>query len=295
MDNSLVILVILVISVISVILVNKSSFKEVDNFIAVTYENESKNKNTHNLIKMFKKNNFKYEVLGNGYSWSGWYGRLREYLNYLQRLDPETYVLVCDGRDVLINEDYSTFIKKAKIEYSLNKNKIIIGTEPGCCTPLNKGKYYPNNPKNKNIPVPFFPTIQSNNIIKLYTEYMDSKSSNSSFPYLNFGLLFGKAKDLANLFLLMKIEPGDDDQSLVYKIYYEHPELLNPDYNQLIFSNAAHLNTAHIPDNMKNQPLCFYKWNGKKFENTITNSTPSIIQTPGKNWDCYNELLTKLL
>jgi len=36
--------------------------------------------------------------LGCGEKWNGWYGRLNSYNNYIKKLNPDKYVLICDGR-----------------------------------------------------------------------------------------------------------------------------------------------------------------------------------------------------
>ena len=69
---------------------------------------------------------------------------------------------------------------------------------------------------------------------------------------------------------------------------------------QELFSNAGHYmgSNDYTPGkNKKNIDLCYYNWdnNNNLFYNTITNTYPSIIQTPGKNWDCYKFLAKKLI
>jgi uncharacterized protein YxeA len=266
--------------IILIIIINfkKSSFTNNNDFIAITYENDASEKNTNNLIRMFEKNGYNYKVLGNGEKWDGWYGRLNAYNNYIKTLDPGTYILLCDGRDVIVNENYRTFINKAINMYE--ETKIIIGTEQQCCTPLNNDVYRAKSIK------------EGENVEKIYKQYMKEKGlekSDKDFYHLNFGMMFGKASDFINLFKLMDIKPGNDDQSLAYKLYYENPDLFLPDYNQELLSNAAHKWGFFSLNN-----TCFFNWSGNRWINTITSTTPSIIQTPGKNWDCYNKLLNKL-
>ena len=264
--------------IILIIIINfkKSSFTNNNDFIAITYENDASEKNTNNLLRMFEKNGYNYKVLGNGEKWDGWYGRLNAYNNYIKTLDPETYILLCDGRDVIVNENYTTFINKA---INMYEDRIIIGTERKCCTETKDDVYRAKSIK------------KGENLEEIYKQFMKEKAlqkSNKDFYYLNFGMMFGKASDFINLFKLMDIKPGQDDQSLTYKLYYEHPELFSPDYNQELLSNADNRGIFYLKDK------CFFKWNGYNWDNYITNTTPSIIQTPGKRWNCYNKLLNKI-
>jgi hypothetical protein len=275
--------IIILIIIILFYLKYKTNFTDEVSFLAITYENEINNKNTLNLLKMFENNNYKYKLLGSGDIWDGWYGRLNSYLSFIKTIpDKDTFILICDGRDVIVNQEYSIFIKKALDIW--NNGKIIIGTEKPCCTLLNNPGYISNNINTTDLTPLKLKSIYKNNMEKRST-------SNSKFDYLNFGMLFGKCKDFIYLFELMDIKPGQDDQSLVYKIYYDHPELFTPDFNQTLFSNASHRDNNEYK-NAKDSELCFYEMKNGSIYNIKTNTIPSLIQTPGKNWDCYNKLLS---
>ncbi len=262
---------------------NKSSFSEI-NFLAVTYETDSNDVQVNNLKRMFKKNGYNYKVLGNGEKWNSWYGRALSYIKFLKSIDPNTYILLCDGRDVVINQNFQKFYTKALFIRNKYGNKIIVGTEEGCCTGNNDPVYRSSKINKNNDPFP------------IYMNFMKSKAT-SSLPYLNFGMLYGKASELLNMFNLLNIKKGEDDQALLYKVYYDHPELFYLDFSQDLFSNASHNQNkySYTPINKSNEELCFFKWNGNEFQNTKTNSFPSIIQTPGKNWHCYRMLAEKLI
>ena len=288
--NILLILLFILIIFLAIILCSmKSSFKgTLDNFVAVTYENAD-DPQTKNLIHQFEKLNYNYKILGYGENWDGWYGRAMSYINYLKTLPPEIYVLLCDGRDVLINQDYNTFISKALEIRDKNNNKIIVGTEEGCCMGSLNSVY---KAKNINENIDFIDLY-----MKQQKENSLSKKIKNKFYYINFGLLFGKASQLLDLFYLLNIQPGNDDQALLHKIYYENPDLLFLDHNHELFSNASHELKGFRVDISKKSNLCYYKWDQSKymFLNTITNTYPSILQTPGKNWGCYKYLASKLL
>ena len=256
------------------------------NLIAITYDTDTHNNEVNNLTKMFQKNNYKYKVLGNGDVWNGWYGRSQAYITYMNTLDNNKYVILCDGRDVVVNCSSHIFLQTAFKLREKNGDKIIVGTEKGCCTGDLNNIYRANN-----IP---------NNITNFQELYMEQQRQNSAkynnykFDYINFGLMFGKVDEFKNLFNVLNIQPDQDDQALLHKHYYENPDLLYLDHNQELFSNSSYnYNRFDKPgDN-----LCYYEWDNefKAFKNMISNTIPCIIHVPAKNWECYNSLIDKLL
>jgi hypothetical protein len=237
---------------------------------------------------MFEKNNYNYKLIGNGEKWTSWYGRALGYMSYLKTLPPDTYVLLCDGRDVLINENSKTFLNKALMLRQKNNNQIIIGTEPGCCTGNSSAPYKAYNIRPGEDFIAKYMKQQQDNA--------KSKNVTNNFYYINFGLLFGTANQLYNFIQMLDIKPGLDDQALAHKIYYEHPDLLFLDHNHELFSNASHINFGRVIIKATDN-LCYFKWDPStnSFMNNVTNTHPSIIQTPGKNWNCYKYLIKKLL
>jgi len=294
------IIILLVISIIIYSLYNnknnfnftKSSFNNKIDFMVVSYETDKDDIHVDNLTRMLQKNNYNYKVLGNGEKWRSWYGRALAYEKYLDQLPPDTYVLLCDGRDVLINEDSNTFISKAISMRSKYGNKIIVGTEPTCCVGNLDSVYKASNIEENNIDFVI-------NYMKQQEDNAKSKNVTNKFYYINFGLLFGTAKELSQLFKLINVRENLDDQALTHKIFYENPDLLFLDHNHELFSNASHFQgkEARVTDDTYNNNMCYFFWDNynNKFKNTITNTYPSIIQTPGKNWDCYKMLAKKLI
>jgi len=293
MNNLLIVIIVLVLMVVIILFNNSnntiSNFNTIsteiigntsntgDNFIYVTYDNDITNKHLNNLLKQAHILGYSnLMVLGQNKEWTGWYGRTNTYKEYIETIDPNIYILLTDARDVVLNDYYDSFIEKAKKMYD---GRIIVGVEPSCCV-----SNYSNNHKSNNIDSSEFRYITT--IYKPFMEKIaEEKGVKTQYRYLNYGLLFGKAKDFLNLFNLMNIGPGDDDQVLLFKLFYDNPNLIKPDYNQELFSNAPGSITY----------TCNYIFEGSFFKNTITNTYPSIIQLPSKNWYCYEYLLNKLL
>ena len=254
----------------------------INDFIYITYETDKNNTNLNFLLFLINKYKYpNYKVLGVGETWNDWYGRLTSYKNFIESINLEKFVLITDARDVLVNEPYEDFIKKAKKLYYDNNSRVICGAEQVCCTADHNG-----TARSKNIDINIKDYIKD-----VYKPFMEAKGKDNFYKYIQFGLLFGKAKDLLNLFKAMDLKPGGDDQTTLYKTFYENPDILTIDYSGIIFSNAPNLKKIPIVG------TCFYKWDydNKSFRNTKTNNIPSLIQTPGQYWNCYYFLLKKLI
>jgi hypothetical protein len=172
---------------------------------------------------------------------------------------------------------------------------VIIGTEDNCCTgKLNDEFYRPKKVKDKIL-----------NVHRIFMDFMKTKAekmeniNKTRFYYLNFGLLFGKVSDLKILFEKMKMQPGKDDQLLLQKVFYENPELIQPDYNHELFSNSSTRSNPEktLKGENRDPENCYYIYDERKkcFKNTKTNTYPVFIQTPGKKWECYKYLENRLL
>jgi len=262
------ILLLLILSLLF-IYINCFSFKDgfdTSSFIALSYDNSTIPTNTENLEKLFEKNNYNYKIIGKGKQWEGWYGRTQEYLLYINDILEEGndnyYVLLCDGRDVLINENIDDFIEKAKNICKRTNKSMIFGAERHCCAG-NGGINSNDDYKNKMI-----------EIARDKTKY--------DYYYLNFGLLFGKVSDIKTFFDKIDVKPGETDQSLAVVEFCNHHDNYHLDYDQEIFSN--------------NSGECKLTWDDdkQKFRHSVTNTYPSILHFPGGNWDCYKSCALKL-
>ena len=225
-------------------------------FIAITYDNSMEPTNTDFLIEQFEKYGYSYLVTGRGTPWEGWYGRLLEYTKAIETMNDDRFVLFCDGRDVLINEYYDTFIEKAVNKYNQHQT-IFFGAERLCCV---------GNGRNQQ------------DIYRTFMENIGKEKTTFDYYYLNFGLCFGKVKDFKHLFQNMNIQKDDADQGLAVVQFYNNHKSLNLDYNQEIFTN--------------NSDKCPLEWDESenKFRHTITNTYPSFLHFPGPNPIFYNKI-----
>jgi hypothetical protein len=146
---------------------------------------------------------------------------------------------------------------------------------------------------------------------------------------LNFGLMVGICSSILKFLKTVDLRSGEDDQHLASEFFFERPEMVILDYTQILLSNTGykhsfrrctsktmnnthynvnfndHLNdtdeyidfNAYTREDIPEQGLMYgFDIETLKYFFTYENiiSHPSFIQSPGKDWNCYNELLYKL-
>lgn len=246
------------------------------NFIVVTYDNKPYlETNTKNLIESIKKYNYNFHILGENDLWTGWYGRFKSYQNYISTLDKNEYVLICDGRDVLLNNQSSEeFMKKATSLCNIDE-KIIFGAERHCCCdiPERYGR---------------LPSMDNNETLKdVYKNFMEKQvykdipNYKYDYFYLNFGVFFGKVENILSMFSNLNMGKNLDDQGMSYIYFYKNPETIYIDANQELIGNNGH-NDCHLV--LENN----------KFKNIKTNTYPVLLHFPGDGHKCYETVLKML-
>jgi hypothetical protein len=146
---------------------------------------------------------------------------------------------------------------------------------------------------------------------------------------LNFGLMVGLNSSILKFFKTMDLRIGEDDQHLSSDFFFMRPEMVILDYTQILLSNTGFkhsfrkctsktMNNIHYNNNFNdhlNNHDEYTNYNvytredipeqGIMYGFDIENlkyfftyddiiSYPSFIQSPGKDWNCYNELLYRL-
>lgn len=146
---------------------------------------------------------------------------------------------------------------------------------------------------------------------------------------LNFGLMVGLNSSILKFLKTVDLRAGEDDQHLASDFFYARPEYVILDYTQILLSNTGYkhsfrkctsktMNNTHYNVNFNDhlnehdEYINFNAWTREdipeqgiiygfdiqslKYFFTYDNlvSYPSFIQSPGKDWNCYNELLYKL-
>lgn len=245
--------------------------------LLISYDNKPVDQtNTKNLVKLSQNYDYFYKILGEGIPWNGWFGRFNQYKDFISSLDENEYVLICDGRDVLINKQFPyDFVAKAESLCDLDK-QIIFGAERHCCCyiPEEYGRL-PGMDESKNL----------NDIyIQFMKEQVFKNNPNYQFDYffLNFGVFFGTVKNILWMFSNLQMSENLDDQGMAYIFYYKYPEKIYLDSGQKLIGNNGHKD-------------CDLIWDNNKFKNIKTSTYPVFLHFPGEGAQCYNDILPKLL
>ena len=267
----------IIIILILIFKIKKNPIEYYKNFLVITYDNKPyKETNTKNLIETIEKYNYSYKILGEGMEWDGWYGRFKSYFKFISTLDENEYILICDGRDVLLNNQLPVdFMKKAESLCNIEE-KIIFGAERHCCCyiPEEYGRL-PCMDRDENI----------NDIyIKFMKEEVYKENPNYEYDYyfLNFGVFFGKVKNILWMFSHLDMHENLDDQGMAYIFYYKYPEKIYLDANQILIGNNGHED-------------CDLIWENDKFKNNTTKTYPIFLHFPGDGDKCYDRTKKKIL
>lgn len=146
---------------------------------------------------------------------------------------------------------------------------------------------------------------------------------------LNFGLMAGICSSILKFLQTIDLRVGEDDQHLASEFFYSRPEMVILDYTQILLSNTGYkhsfrkctsktMNNVHYNVNFNDhlnehdeyvdfnvytredipEQGIMYGFDIQSLKYFFTYgdiiSYPSFIQSPGKDWNCYNELLYKL-
>lgn len=348
--------------------------------LVITYDNQSvrneKNESFINFLKGLNYYKYNFIVCGIHNKWDGWYGRYITYLELLDNIPLNQLIFITDSRDVLVNNSPTEFVAnydKLKKKYNDELgNKIVFGTEVGCCvnqmwhfSPGSVFKDFNKEPnlsdqkitniknmtnndpdstfgliRNKEIfpngnTFPWEHWVKWNNLFIDRFNYAVQKYNleikDKKYPIikLNFGLMVGICSSVLKFLKTIDLRVGEDDQHLASEFYFYRPDMVILDYCQTLLSNTGYkhsfrkctsktMNNVHYNVNFNdhlndhNEYIDFnvytredipeqgiiYGFDIQKlkyfftYENII--SYPSFIQSPGKDWNCYNELLYKL-
>jgi hypothetical protein len=257
-------------------------------------------------------------VVGQGSTFSGFgskYPQLKDTLNELTS-DSESLIVVIDGRDVLLNVGYDVahnhfqhrvkdFIADFEALTSGKPDAVLISSEQQCCV---SALCYADSPSYY-----FDPVTGSRNqracpsgeegclwlddghaknwkTLMEKEAYNLTKSPNAS-PYLNAGMMVGTPQNLINLIHSMDLGEEEDDQAVLSAMYLQFPELIVLDYNQRLLGNNQ------WPKGLEQG--CIYDFDpnigGDAYlTNKETGTSPLVVHTPGKFYDCLDTLIERL-
>ena len=176
------------------------------------------------ILSNIDKNGEKITVLGLSENrLIGWEGtqnfgvKLREMYQYLKspHLDPDDIILFTDAYDVA----YCGDLKEIMRRYLTFSKPIIFGCERSCHPDANRSSEY--------------------------------KFKDTEFPFLNSGMIIGRVWALSQCMKDYQYDDGHDDQRFWTTQFFENQNIIELDYDNLLFLNAADME-------MEN-----FLWNGK--------------------------------
>jgi hypothetical protein len=260
---------------------NTESFGNVNsNPLVVIYETDTNNENLKKMLHLLSNNKYEYVLLGQGNKWQGFGTKILSCLEYYKTLNLERIVIQLDARDVLVNQNYDYFIKLIDKHKNIINNKLIISAEKDVIIPpafaFPPGSFLDHNLKR--LRSTYDETLQIHHQYKWNNEF--NRLSNKKINKLNAGMMLGKIKNFIKVFSMLQINPKEDDQILLSELYFIKPELIHLDSDGVFFTNIAFYQNCTI--------------NGEIYHNPETNSYPVFIQTPGKNWLCYDRIFDNL-
>lgn len=176
------------------------------------------------IISNVKKNKEDIEVLGlQENRLIGWEGhqnfgvKLRELYNYVNRptLDPNDIVLFTDAYDVAYLGNQKEILRR----YKMFSKPIIFGAERSCHPDPIKAKDY---------------------------KFLDIE-----FPFLNSGMIIGRVSALRQCMKGYQYDDRHDDQRFWTTVFFENQDLIELDYENLLFLNAADIDLEDFEWNKK--------------------------------------------
>ena len=253
--------------------------------LLLTYENDAGNANSAFFLQQLRQWGFAHANVGVGERWTGWSGRLQKYLRFLRGLEDDSrFVLVTDARDVLLNNASSEeFLRKARAVYD---ERLLVSTERYCCDTgaAHDDFYVSAKIGDAEANAGLTHTEVYKNFMRAQAYQLDP-GYKSDLYYLNFGLMFGRARDFVRVFERMQMRPGLDDQLLLHKVWFENPDLVRPDIHHALLSTAG-----------SGGRECYYAWDAtaRRFRCTATGEYPCLLHCAGNFWSCYHMLRARL-
>ncbi len=169
-----------------------------------------------NLKNSLVNKKWEHCVLGKGMKWEGWLTRTNAYITFLNTLDPEEIVVLCDAFDVLCLRSSDGFLES----FQSLMRPIVIGTET-CCL----GNCIP--------PTQWW--------LKEYGEI----HQDTDYKYSNGGLIAGKAEALIKMYQWGIDQKIDDDQMAIGSYINEFPSKIWLDHKQILFFNDVRGHTKY--------------------------------------------------
>lgn len=281
----------------------------------VVYETAEHSTSLRSFLNTANNYGLEATVIGGGSDFNGFgskYQQLHETLEELKH-EEDALVAILDGRDILLNvaQDVGkpnfqlrmkTFIDGFKEMVEGKPNAVLISAEQQCCVAAlchadSPAAYFdPATGKRAQRACPSGEDgcgwLDNDNVkfwqsLMMAEAYSQTESKQIS-PYLNAGMMVGTAKNLANIIERMDLGEEEDDQAVLSAMYLQYPELIVLDYEQKLLGNNA------WPKGLEDGCIYDFEDESDFLTNKQTGTSPLILHTPGKFYDCLDLLIERL-
>lgn len=247
------------------------------------------------------------EVIGMGTHFGGFSSKHHLAIQRLSAMDADDLVILSDYADVVLNpgrgQPGTAFCgfrdEYRKLVANRSKDAVVMSAEAQCCVGAlsyaQPGAFIGLN-KSKAVRKSRACNSGASGCMGLgadrsWRDFMENEAAkngynNTQYPYLNAGLMAGRAGALASMLSEIQLDAEEDDQAVMTDMMVAFPERFVLDYDQKLFGNARW---------PKQSAGCIFKMDQTGFfQQTETGTHPLFLHTSGKFYKCLRSLASQV-
>lgn len=246
------------------------------------------------------------EVIGMGTHFGGFSSKHHLAIQRLSAMDPDDLVILSDYADVLLNPGRGppgTAFCGFRDEYKQmtkgqGEDAVVVSAEAQCCVGalsyVEPGSLIQRNSthtmRRKRACNSGANGCMGLGRDKSWQDFMVGLAAQRGFngteyPFLNAGLMAGRAGALAKMLSDIQLDATEDDQAVMTDMLWAFPERFVLDYDQRLFGNAR----------WPKQNGCVFKMDDSGvFSQTETGTKPLFLHTSGKFYKCLRSMAVKV-